>query len=167
MKYLKNRNFLLLIFLALFSCNKSITAIMNSEDTRPVDIKVNINFSKVNIYRDSIQIVIQNNSNQTVRIRSPKCWENSIPFLKNLDKKIISPVKLRVNPKCLEEFISIAPESSYKIYYNYTLANIYPDLNQGTYIIYFLYRGQTKDAKGNRNNIKPVKSKIQQIYVKK
>lgn len=129
------------------SCALNLEA-MSTEKVHNNKFEISINYPKNDIYRGEIEIVIKNISEEMLEISSPRCWVNSLSFLSDINGKSISPVKIKLNPECLDDFILIHPEGTCKVFYNYSLADLYPHLNSGLYDIYFSYQGKIKNEKG-------------------
>jgi hypothetical protein len=114
--------------------------------------EITISYSETDLYNGKIDLTIKNISDQPLIFSSPKCWSNSISYLKDKEGKQIESVKIKPDPKCLDEFISILPDGSYTVSYNYTLSEIYPQLNSGSYTLYFIYYGKIQDKYGETIN---------------
>ncbi|RFC55608.1 hypothetical protein [Brumimicrobium aurantiacum] len=110
--------------------------------------KININYPEHDIYRNKVEIVIENTSDEVWEISSPRCYINTIPFLNDINGKHISPVKIKLDSDCLDDFTLINNGEIKKVIYNYSIADLYPNLDSGKYNIHFSYQGEIKNQNG-------------------
>lgn len=152
-------------FLRLISSYELNIEVMNTEIVNDSKLEISVCYSKDDIYRGEIEIVIKNISKEELEVSSPRCWVNSVSYLNDINDKSISPVKIKLNPECLDDFVSISPGEIHKVIYNYSLADLYPQINSGLYTIYFSYQGKLKDEKGkcikHRNLVTSSKEQIE------
>jgi len=109
--------------------------------------EIKVFYSDDNIYEGKIEIELKNIYCESLRFSSPRCYPNSICILNDNENKSISSVKIKIDPKCLEEYIEIPSGNTFKIIYIFSISDLYPHLKSGLYSVYFIYQGKIKNGK--------------------
>ncbi len=139
----------IITMLLLISC-KPKSYLMRKELTPQnlffmLEVEMNQNMKKDGL----IKIKIYNKSNKSLLLSSPKCWGNVSLTLKDVKGLSIPKIKIKPNPNCASEYLTIQPGEEKLVNFNYTLNQVFPNLRKDTYFLNATYHGKIKDLKNN------------------
>jgi hypothetical protein len=91
--------------------------------------------------RIGLYYTIENNSDETVKIKNPAAFGNTQFFLKEDDSTLLYQVKVKINPANENKLVTIAPHATLEVRHDYSLNTLFHIDRAKRHSLYLSYRG--------------------------